>query len=103
MCTNHVFSRYKRKQKEKDSELAKLRKECDELRAAEIRALKAKKEEIKENEDIKVNFNFKVFVLFPALFPPFPFLFPFPLGGKNVMFFPKKGLIRFLSEPKPAD
>ena len=57
MCTNHIFSRYKRKQKEKDSELAKLRKECDELRAAEIRALKAKKEEMKENEDIKVNFN----------------------------------------------
>ncbi|XP_023342081.1 E3 ubiquitin-protein ligase Bre1 [Eurytemora carolleeae] len=46
-------ARYKRKQKEKDSELAKLRKECDELRAAEIRALKAKKEEMKENEDIK--------------------------------------------------
>ena len=27
--------------------MAKLRKECDELRAAEIRALKAKKEEMK--------------------------------------------------------
>ena len=33
--------RYKRKLKEKDSEMTKLRKECDELRAAEIRALKA--------------------------------------------------------------
>ena len=91
MCTNHVFSRYKRKQKEKDSELAKLRKECDELRAAEIRALKAKKEEIKENEDIKVNFNFKVFVLFPALFPPFSFSLSFSLRWKKCHVFPQKG------------
>jgi len=44
-------ARYKRKIKEKDSEMAKLRKECDELRAAEIRALKAKKEEMKELEE----------------------------------------------------
>ena len=91
MCTNHVFSRYKRKQKEKDSELAKLRKECDELRAAEIRALKAKKEEIKENEDIKVNFNFKVFVLFPALFPPFSFSLSLSLRWKKCHVFPQKG------------
>lgn len=46
-------ARYKRKIKEKDAELDKLRRECDELRAAEIRALKAKKEEMRENEEIK--------------------------------------------------
>ena len=49
------MTRYKRKIKEKDSEISKLRKECEELRAAEIRALKAKKEEMKENEELKVN------------------------------------------------
>jgi len=46
-------ARYKRKMKEKDAELDKLRRECDELRAAEIRALKAKKEEMRENEESK--------------------------------------------------
>jgi len=46
-------ARYKRKIKEKDSELDKLRGECDELRAAEIRALKAKKEEMREHEELK--------------------------------------------------
>ena len=38
-----IVIRYKRKIKEKDSELDKLRGECDELRAAEIRALKVNK------------------------------------------------------------
>lgn len=37
-------ARYKRKFREKESETVKLRKECDELRAAEIKALQAKKE-----------------------------------------------------------
>jgi len=44
-------TRYKSKVKEKDGELDKLRRECDSLRAAEIRALKAKKEEAKELEE----------------------------------------------------
>merc|ERR1711872_379335 len=35
---------YKRKFREKEAETAKLRKECDELRVAEIKALQAKKE-----------------------------------------------------------
>ena len=39
------MTRYKSKVREKDTELEKLRRECDSLRAAEIRALKAKKEE----------------------------------------------------------
>jgi len=37
-------ARYKRKFREKEVETAKLRKECDELRVAEIKALQAKKE-----------------------------------------------------------
>jgi len=37
-------ARYKRKFREKEAETAKLRKECDELRVAEIKALQAKKE-----------------------------------------------------------
>merc|ERR1719290_162677 len=37
-------ARYKRKYREKEVETAKLRKECDELRVAEIKALQAKKE-----------------------------------------------------------
>jgi len=37
-------ARYKRKFREKEGETVKLRKECDELRAAEIKALQAKKE-----------------------------------------------------------
>merc|ERR1711922_133740 len=45
-------TRYKSKVKEKDGELDKLRRECDSLRAAEIRALKAKElEEGREKED----------------------------------------------------
>merc|ERR1719468_101427 len=44
-------TRYKSKVREKEAETAKLRKECDSLRAAEIRALKAKKEEAKELEE----------------------------------------------------
>jgi len=44
-------TRYKSKVREKDTELEKLRRECDSLRAAEIRALKAKKEEAKELEE----------------------------------------------------
>ena len=37
--------------REKDTELEKTRREVDSLRAAEIRALKAKKEEAKELEE----------------------------------------------------
>ena len=59
VCCTVPISRYKRKLKERETEMTRLRKECDDLKAAEIRALKAKKEcelkdmEIKKEEDIK--------------------------------------------------
>ena len=52
VCCTVPISRYKRKLKERETEMTRLRKECDDLKAAEIRALKAKKEcELKDMEE----------------------------------------------------